>query len=97
MRAIRAWRYSFRFLWMLTVVNPCLILAQSGTSSALSGVVLDPNDAAVPRALVTIDDTNTQATRTGETDAEGHFLFSQINPGIYQVTVECFRLRCCGF
>ena len=88
MRAIRAWRYSFRFLWMLTVVNPCLILAQSGTSSALSGVVTDPNGAAVPRASVTINDTNTQATRTGETDAEGHFLFSQINPGNYLVTVD---------
>ena len=88
MRAIRAWRYSFRFLWVLTIVNPCLILAQSGTSSAISGEVKDPNGAALPRATVTIDDTNTRATRVGETDAEGHFLFSQINPGTYQVTVE---------
>ena len=35
-----------------------------------------------------LTDANTKATRTGETDAGGHFLFSQINPGTYQVTVE---------
>jgi Carboxypeptidase regulatory-like domain len=73
---------------MLTVVNPCLLLAQSGTSSALSGEVTDPSGAAVPRATITIIDTNTRATRISETDATGHFLFSQINPGTYQVKVD---------
>jgi len=72
---------------MLTIVNPCLIPAQSGTSSALSGAVVDPSGAAVSRASVTITETDTRATRVGETDASGHFLFSQINPGTYQVTV----------
>jgi hypothetical protein len=75
------------FLWVLTIVNSSLILAQSGTSSALSGTVTDPSGAAVPRASVTINETHTRATRMGETDASGHFLFSQINPGTYQVTV----------
>ena len=88
MRAIRARKYSFSLLWVLTVANPCLILAQSGTSSALSGEVTDPNGAAIPHATVTLRDTNTRATRKSETDAVGHFLFSQINPGTYQVTVE---------
>ncbi len=62
--------------------------AQSGTSSALSGEVTDPSGAAIARATVTITDTNTKATRAGETDAAGHFLFSQINPGTYEVMVE---------
>jgi hypothetical protein len=70
------------------MVNSYLIFAQSGTSSALSGEVIDPSGASIPRAAVTITDTNTKATRAGETDASGHFLFSQINPGTYQVTVE---------
>jgi hypothetical protein len=65
-----------------------LILAQSGTSSAVSGGVTDPSGAAVTRATITITDSNTRATRISETDATGHFLFSQINPGTYQVTVE---------
>jgi hypothetical protein len=87
-RAIRAWKCNLSFLWMLTVVNSCLIQAQSGTSSALSGEVTDQSGAAVPRATVTITDANTRATRIGETDTTGHFLFSQINPGAYQVKVE---------
>ena len=87
MRVVRAWVLSFRLLWVLTIVNPCWILAQSGTSSALSGAVTDPSGAAVSHAAVTISEMNTRATRVVETDATGHFLFSQINPGTYQVTV----------
>ena len=89
MTAIRASKYGFAFLAALIAVGACLPLrAQSGTSSALSGEVTDPSGAALPRATVTITDTNTRATRVGETDAAGHFLFSQINPGNYQVTVQ---------
>ncbi len=88
MHSIRAWRYSFSFFCVLIIVNSCLLLAQSGTSSALSGEVTDPSGAVIARATITMTDTNTKATRTGETDAAGHFLFSQINPGMYEVTVE---------
>ncbi|HEX4007238.1 MAG TPA: carboxypeptidase-like regulatory domain-containing protein [Acidobacteriaceae bacterium] len=73
---------------MLTIVNPCLLRPQSGTSSALSGQVTDPSGAAVARATVSATEVNTKATRTGETDAAGHFLFSQINPGTYQVRIQ---------
>jgi hypothetical protein len=73
---------------MLIAVNSIGLRAQSGTSSALSVEVTDPSGAAVPCATVTMTDTNTKASRVGLTDAAGHFLFSQINPGIYQVTVD---------
>jgi hypothetical protein len=73
---------------VLTGVNSIGLRAQSGTSSALSGEVTDPGGAAIPRATVTMTDTNTKVTRVSETDATGHFLFSQINPGTYQVMVE---------
>ena len=88
MRAIRAWRYNLILLMVLTAVNPCLLQAQSGTSSALSGDVTDASGAAVSNATVTATDVNTKATRSGATDAAGHFLFSQVNPGTYQVMVE---------
>jgi hypothetical protein len=65
-----------------------MLIAQSGTSSALSGEVTDPSGAAIPRAVVTMIDTNTRTTRVSETDAAGRFLFSQINPGTYQVTAD---------
>jgi hypothetical protein len=73
---------------VLTGVNANVSAAQSGTSSALTGEVTDPSGAAVPRVTVTVTDTDTKATRTGRTDSTGHFLFSQINPGTYQVMVE---------
>ncbi|MGA8529347.1 MAG: TonB-dependent receptor, partial [Acidobacteriaceae bacterium] len=69
------------------MVSSFLLRAQSGTSSALSGLVTDPGGAALPHASVSATDVNTKATRTGETDASGHYLFSQINPGTYVVTV----------
>ena len=62
--------------------------AQSVTSSALAGDVTDSSGAAVPKATVTATNIDTKAARTGETDAAGHFLFSQVNPGVYQVTVR---------
>src|SRR5580704_15008173 len=88
MRALRVWKYNFILLSALTIVSSGLLQAQSGTSSALSGEVTDASGAAVPNATVTVTDVNTKATRTGATDAGGHFLFSQINPSTYQVTVE---------
>jgi len=88
MCAIRAWKYNSVLWLILTIVNPSSVPAQSGTSSALAGEVTDPTGAALARARVTATDVNTKATRTGETDGAGHFLFSQINPGTYEVTVE---------
>jgi len=87
MHALRARNYGLILVLTLTMVNSLLLRAQSVTSSALSGEVTDPSGAAVPRASVTATEMNTKATRTGETDTAGHFLFSQINPGTYVVTV----------
>ena len=61
--------------------------AQSGTSSALAGTVTDNSGALIPRATVTATDVNTKTARTGETDASGHYLLSQINPATYQIKV----------
>jgi hypothetical protein len=84
---------AFRSIARTTVVLFFLLAAaklpaQSGTSSALAGEVTDASGAALPHATVTATEVDTHATRTGQTDASGHFLFSQINPGTYQVVVE---------
>ena len=63
------------------------VLGQSGTSSALAGTVVDTTGASVPHAGVTATEVNTKATRSGVTDASGHYLLSQVNPGTYQVSV----------
>ncbi len=72
-------------LLMLTMVN---IWAQSGTSSALAGTVLDPSGAVIPDAQVKATDVNTGSVRAVLTNAEGRFLFSQLNPGTYRMEVH---------
>jgi len=75
------------WLW-LTAVNCGLLPAQSGTSSAISGTVIDPSGAVISGASVTATEVNTKAERTGQTDANGHYLFSQMTPGTYRVSVQ---------
>jgi len=87
MRATRAWKYIF-ILLALTRVNSRRLEAQSGTSSAISGTVTDASGDVIPNASVTATETNTKAIRTGKTDVSGRYLFSQVNPGTYQVVVR---------
>jgi hypothetical protein len=78
------------FLPVLTVLNAIdmrPLQAQSGTSSAISGTVIDTSGAVVANAAVTATEVNTQSERTGRTDAGGHYLFSQVTPGTYRVRV----------
>src|ERR1700678_4162014 len=62
--------------------------AQSGTSSALAGNVTDSSGALVADAMVSAINVDTKAIRNGQSDNSGRFLFSQIDPGNYQVTVK---------
>jgi Carboxypeptidase regulatory-like domain len=73
------------FLLLLTMVNAW---AQSGTSSALDGSVLDPSSAVIPNAQVKATDVNTGSVREVQTNPEGRFLFSQVNPGTYRIEVH---------
>ena len=70
------------------LMHAACLRAQSGTSSALAGTVTDSSGAVISKATVTAVDVNTKATRNGQTNADGRFLFSQVNPGTYQVTVR---------
>ncbi len=78
-------RPALAYLLTLTMVN---IWAQSGTSSALAGSVLDPTGAVISNAQVKATDVNTGSVREVQTNLEGRYLLSQINPGTYQVEVH---------
>ncbi len=84
----RTSRYALAFSLFLTLVNCGVLAAQSGTSSAIAGTVTDTSGAVVLGASVTATEIDTKATRAGVTDPVGHFLFSQVNPGAYVVTVR---------
>lgn len=79
--------YFLCFLF-LTIVNSLFLKAQSGTSSAISGTVTDSTGAVISNATVTAVNVDTKAARAGQTSADGRYLFSQLNPGTYTVTVK---------
>lgn len=88
MSEIRAWKYGFALFVVLTVVNSGSLRAQSGTSSALSGLVTDPSGAVIPGAKVTLTFPSSGAQRTTTAGTEGGFLFLQLNAGDYVLSAE---------
>ena len=74
-------------LSMLTAVNARILRAQSGTSSAVSGSINDATGAVVPNATVKATDVSTGAARTARSTSAGRFLFAQVNPGTYRISV----------
>ena len=58
------------------------------TTADLTGRVLDANGAAVPGATVTVRHAGTGQTRTAQTNEDGDYTVSQLQPGTYEVTVE---------
>ena len=62
------------------------LLAQFTTAS-LSGTVLDPSDAAVPGATVTVQNTETGFTRSIQSGNGGDYLFPVLPVGEYTLTV----------
>ncbi|MBL8174924.1 MAG: carboxypeptidase regulatory-like domain-containing protein [Bryobacterales bacterium] len=64
-------------------------IAQAQTSTAaLSGVVIDAQEGVVASAKVTLRDADKGLNRTSATNASGAFLFPQLPPGSYELTVE---------
>jgi hypothetical protein len=88
MKSVRTYGHFFRYFLLLTIVNSQLAAGQSGTSSAISGTIADSNGAGLPNAAVKATNADTKATRAGVTNADGRYLFSQVNPGTYTVTVK---------
>ena len=71
---------------ILTVFAACLF--GQTVSSVLQGTVLDPANAVVPNAPVTLTETQTGAIRTTTTDNTGLFRFLDLAPGTYSVSIK---------
>ena len=86
---------SYRFRFGLSVV--CLgILAslcaapawsQATSSAAIAGLVTDEQGAAAPGAEVKIVDTATGSAQATLTNEAGRYVFAQVTPGVYTITV----------
>src|SRR5689334_24843320 len=73
-------------LCALTLGVACLP-AQTVTGSIL-GTVLDPAEAVVPNAPVTLKDNDTGSTRMTTTDSSGLFRFLNVPPATYSVSIS---------
>jgi len=61
--------------------------AQTANTGTVSGVVTDPQDAVVPDAAVTLTNKDTRSTQKTTSKQDGHFLFVDVPPGNYDMTV----------
>ena len=63
------------------------------SSGGISGRVLDPSGQAVPGAAITLTKPDTGETRTFTSDAAGDFIFTSIQPGVYDLSVRALGFK----
>ncbi len=62
--------------------------AQSTSTGTVAGSVTDPTGALVSGAAVTLTDSTTNVARSTTTNATGRYIYVDVNPGIYNLTVS---------
>src|SRR5262249_4682385 len=79
-----------RTIWIGILLAVCT--ASSAFSQAVNativGTITDVGGGVVPKAKVTLTETNTGVSRAVETNESGNFTFPDQPPGLYSVTVE---------
>src|SRR5260370_8671136 len=63
-------------------------LAQALGAGTVAGTVVDPNNAVVPNANVTIANPVTGYTRSAVTNQDGTFRFDNVPPNSYQISIS---------
>ncbi len=72
---------------MLLAFGASQAWAQSSTAGTVSGQVIDQQKAVVPNATVSLRDVATTAVRTGVTNETGRYIFVNVVPGTYDISV----------
>ena len=75
-------------LLSIALALPVETRAQAGSTGTLTGVVQDPNGAAVPGVNVNAKNTGTGQTRSVTTDGEGRWTMPALAVGTYEITYQ---------
>ena len=67
---------------------PCLAAFSQTTYATLNGAITDANNAAIPQARITAQNTDTSLTETRQSNASGNYSISPLPPGNYRITAE---------
>lgn len=76
------------FVGLLVLALSAVALAQSTTTGAIGGVVTNPNKEVVAGASVAVKNIGTNKEDAATTDDTGRFKVSNLQPGVYSVTVN---------
>ena len=80
-------------LFCVLVFTAAPIFAQAVSTGTVVGQVIDPSGAAVAGATITMTDLSTKLTRTTSSNAEGRYIFVNVVPSVYDVTVSAKGFR----
>jgi hypothetical protein len=83
-------RHIVRSVCLLALISmlSSVAFAQALSAGTVAGVVLDPNNAVVPSANVTIANPVTGYTRSAVTSSDGTFRFDNVPPNSYQLSIS---------
>src|SRR6266849_5033328 len=76
---------------------PLALHSQNISSGTIAGTVTDPSNAAVADATVTLTDTATNIPRTATTNEVGRYVFANVPPGTYTLTINKAGFRVAKF
>src|SRR5690348_11250836 len=88
----RVWQFAGRYAWAVIVLASCLgvapTVAHAQALGTITGTVMDPSGAGVPKAKVTATETETSFARSIVSDDSGHYTLPSLRPTDYTLTVE---------
>jgi hypothetical protein len=82
----------FRKQWFLTILSIVFFamqaLSQNSTTGAISGTVVDPSNAVVPSATVTLTNADTGVSSNATANSSGSYGFPLLTPGHYRLSAK---------
>jgi hypothetical protein len=86
-RRIQPLMFTVSLFSMMFLVLGVMTWAQSTNTGTIVGTITDASGAVVNDANVTLTDTSTKATRSKTTNQAGRYIFVDVNPGTYEISI----------